>query len=170
MLLSTERLDLRLMSLEDIQALLEGRPADGYPWAPGYPLDGTLVAAAMQVQLHEAGEPIGDFGQFQVVRRDDCVVIGDIGFHAPPDEFGDVSIGFGVVPVVRGEGYATEALRAMLAWALEQPEIRTVHADTDLVNIASQHVLTAAGMRLVEDDGDRKVYEVASIPSSASPS
>ena len=35
-----------------------------------------------------------------------------------------------------------------------------MHADTDLVNPASQRVLQAAGMRLVADEGDRKVYEI----------
>jgi RimJ/RimL family protein N-acetyltransferase len=167
--IDTERLRLRRLTPADIDALLEGVPLDGCPWAPGYPQDGTLVAAAMQIRLQEMGEASERFAQFQIIRRDDSVVIGDIGFHTPPDDMGDVSIGFGVVPSARGDGYATEALRAMLAWALEQPEVRTVHADTDLVNLASQHVLTAAGMQLVEDDGDRKVYEVVS-DSAASPS
>lgn len=163
--LHTERLILRLLSLEETRSMLEGIPVEGFPWAPGYPLDGTLVAAAMQVQIHEAGTTSGKFGQFQVVRREDMAVIGDIGFHTPPDEFGDVSIGFGIVEAARGQGFATEALRAVLGWALEQREIQTVHADTDFVNIASQHVLAAAGMAVVEDDGDRKVYEI-SAPST----
>lgn len=165
--LETERLRLRLMSPEDITGLLDGIPVEGVPWGPGYPLDGTLVAAGMQSRLHDAGEAIGSFGQFQIVRKLDGVVIGDVGFHAPPDEVGDVSVGFGIVPTARGEGYATEALQGLLAWALEQPEVRTVHADTDLVNIASQQVLAAAGMHVVEDEGDRKVYEVAAASPDA---
>jgi RimJ/RimL family protein N-acetyltransferase len=64
------------------------------------------------------------------------------------------------VPVARRRGYAVEALRAVLDWALRQPEVRTVHADTDLVNLASQRVLLGAGMRLAADEGDRKVYEI----------
>jgi RimJ/RimL family protein N-acetyltransferase len=157
--LRTSRLRLRLLSLDETRALLDGRVDPARPFAPGYPLDGTLVAAAMAVRHEESGTPIGGFGQYQVIRERDGLVIGDIGFHAPPDARGDVSIGFGIVPGARGEGFATEALRAMLDWALAQPEVSSVHADTDYVNIASHHVLAAAGMRLVADEGDRRVYE-----------
>jgi RimJ/RimL family protein N-acetyltransferase len=95
-----------------------------------------------------------------VVLAEEDVVIGDIGFHAPPDDLGEVSVGFGIVPLARGHGYAREALRAVLDWALERPEVRSVHADTDLVNLASQRVLLGAGMQLIADEGDRKVYEI----------
>lgn len=145
------------MSDAAMRDLLDGRANDGEAWAEGYPLDGTLVAVAIQL---EQDTPRGGFCHYQVLLRDEELVIGDIGFHAPPDELGEVSIGFGIVPVARGRGYAVEALRALLDWSLAQPEVRSVHADTDLVNLASQRVLVAAGMRLVADEGDRKVYEI----------
>jgi RimJ/RimL family protein N-acetyltransferase len=146
-----------------MRGLLDGQPADGRRWADGYPLDGTLVAVAMQLELDDHGVDRGPFCHYQVVLPADDgaeVVIGDIGFHAPPDELGEVSIGFGIVPAARRRGYAAEALRAVLDWALRRPEVRAVHADTDLVNLASQRVLQSAGMRLVADEGDRKIYEV----------
>lgn len=157
--LRTARLRLRLLSLDEARALLEGRQDRSRPFAPGYPLDSTLVGAAIAMQHEEAGTPLGRFGQYQLIRERDGLVIGDIGFHAPPGEDGDVSIVFGIVPAARGQGFATEALRAMVGWALAQPEVRTVHADTDYVNIASHQVLAAAGMRLIADEGDRRVYE-----------
>lgn len=158
--LVTPRLRLRSMSAEAMQDLLDGQPANGEGWAAGYPLDGTLVAVAMQLDLEKRGADRGGFCHYQVLLRDEELVVGDIGFHAPPDELGEVSVGFGIVPVARGRGYAVEALRALLGWALRQPQVRSVHADTDLVNLASQRVLVAAGMRLVADEGDRKVYEI----------
>jgi ribosomal-protein-alanine N-acetyltransferase len=148
------------MPAEAMRDLLDGQPAGGERWAEGYPLDGTLVAVAMQLDLEKNGADRQGFCHYQVLLRDEDVVVGDIGFHAPPDELGEVSIGFGIVPAARGRGYAVEALRAVLDWALRQPQVRSVHADTDLVNLASQRVLVAAGMRLVADEGDRKVYEI----------
>jgi RimJ/RimL family protein N-acetyltransferase len=156
----TPRLRLRPLSPAEMQDLLEGRPGDGRRWAEGYPLDGTLVAVAMQADLVKHDVDRGGFCHYQVLLRDEDVVIGDVGFHAPPDELGEVSVGFGIVPAARGRGYAVEALRALLDWALRQPEVRCVHADTDLVNLASQRVLVGAGMRLASDEGDRKVYEI----------
>jgi RimJ/RimL family protein N-acetyltransferase len=158
--LLSPRLRLRLMSDDELGALLDGREAPGRPWADGYPLDGTLVSVAMQAELAGRGVPRGGFGHFQVIRRADDAVIGDIGFHHPPDDLGEVSVGFGIVPEARRQGYAAEALRTLLDWALAQPQVRAVHADTDLVNLASQRVLAGAGMRVVADEGDRKIYEI----------
>ena len=163
MTLTTPRLRLRPLLPAEMRGLLDGRPAGGPRWAGGYPLDGTLVAVAMQLELEDQGVDRGPFCHYQLVLPDDGageVVIGDIGFHAPPDDLGEVSIGFGIVPAARRHGYAAEALRAVLDWALRRPEVRAVHADTDLVNLASQRVLQSAGMRLVADEGDRKVYEI----------
>jgi RimJ/RimL family protein N-acetyltransferase len=161
--LVSPRLLLRLRSPAEIRSLLDGHRPAGVRWAAGYPLDGTLVGAAMQAELHERGVDTAGFGQFQIVRRHDAKVIGDIGFHAPPDDLGEVSVGFGIVPIARGQGYATEALLSVLEWALDQPEVRSVCADTDLVNLASQRVLWAAGMDLVADLGDRKLYEIHAV-------
>jgi [ribosomal protein S5]-alanine N-acetyltransferase len=158
--LTTPRLRLRALSPQGMQDLLDGRRSDGQRWAEGYPLDGTLVAVAMQANLVKHDVRRGPFGHYQVLLREQDLVIGDIGFHAPPDDLGEVSIGFGIVPVARQRGYAREALTALLDWALRRPEVRTVHADTDLVNLASQRVLLGAGMLLASDEGDRKVYEI----------
>jgi ribosomal-protein-alanine N-acetyltransferase len=159
--LTTSRLRLRPLSPAEMRQLLDGRAADGQHWAEGYPLDGTLVAVAMQADLVKHDVARGRFCHYQVLLRENDLVIGDIGFHAPPDDLGEVSIGFGIVPAARRRGYAREALTALLDWALQQPEVRTVHADTDLVNLASQRVLLGAGMRLAADEGDRKVYEIS---------
>jgi RimJ/RimL family protein N-acetyltransferase len=158
--LLTPRLRLRPLAPAEMQVLLEGHPPAGQRWADGYPLDGTLVAVAMQADLIKHAVDRGGFCHYQVLLRDEDVVIGDVGFHAPPDELGEVSVGFGIVPAARRRGYAIEALSAVLEWALQQPEVRCVHADTDLVNLASQRVLAAVGMRLASDEGDRKVYEI----------
>ena len=163
--LLSPRLRLRLLSPAETIDLLEGRPVPGLRFAEGYPLDGTLVAAAMQAELHGAGRGREPFGQFQLIRRGDDLVIGDIGFHAPPDDLGEVEIGFGIVPAERRKGHATEALRTLLEWALAHPDVRTIHADTDLVNLASQSVLARAGMTLVADEGDRKRFEIHTPPA-----
>jgi ribosomal-protein-alanine N-acetyltransferase len=159
--LTTPRLRLRPLAPAEMRELLEGRPMPGHAWADGYPLDGTLVSVAMQAELVEHDVDRGGFCHYQVLLRPDDVVIGDIGFHTPPDELGEVSVGFGIVPAARRRGYAVEALRALLDWGLRQPEVRSIHADTDLVNLASQRVLLGAGMRVVADEGDRKVYEIS---------
>jgi ribosomal-protein-alanine N-acetyltransferase len=79
----------------------------------------------------------------------DGQLIGDIGFKSFPDEEGRVEIGYSLVPAARGHGYATEAVRAMVAWALKQPGVRQVIAETEAWNEPSMRVLERAGFRQV---------------------
>jgi len=41
-----------------------------------------------------------------------------------------------------GHGYMTEAVRAMVDWAFQQPNVLSVTAETENNGIASQRVLT----------------------------
>ena len=58
---------------------------------------------------------------------------------------GSVEIGYGIAEESRGHGYATEAVDAVTAWALKQPGVCRVDAETDPVNRASQRVLEKCG-------------------------
>jgi len=46
-----------------------------------------------------------------------------------------------------GKGYMTEAVRASIEWAFQQPAIYRVYATTDLENIPSRRVMEKAGMQ-----------------------
>jgi RimJ/RimL family protein N-acetyltransferase len=151
---------LRLLQLDASQArdLLEGRPDAERPWAGGYPIDGTMVAAEAFLRTVDAGIDSGPYGMYQLVRQEDSMVVGDIGFHAPPDSAGTVAVGYGLATRARGRGYATEALQALIDWALAQPEVRRVEADTAHGNVRSQRVLERAGMRLIGRNDRLRFY------------
>lgn len=67
--------------------------------------------------------------------------VADTKFKGPPDEEQTVEIGYGTYPAFQRRGYMTEIVGAMTAWALSQPTIRRVVAETALDNLASQSVL-----------------------------
>jgi RimJ/RimL family protein N-acetyltransferase len=140
----TERLQLLQLRLDDAATMLEGERPLGHQWASGYPTERTLVAAGMLVTAD-----VGAFGTFLVVRRHDGVVIGDCGFHGPPDSTGGVTIGFEIVPEARDSGYATEAVEALVAYAQTLPGVVTIHAEAAPGNVAAQRVLEKAGMQAV---------------------
>ncbi|MBR6312471.1 MAG: GNAT family N-acetyltransferase, partial [Oscillospiraceae bacterium] len=71
-------------------------------------------------------------------------VAGDFCFKGPP-EGGAVEVGYGLRAGFCGKGYMTEALKALCAWALAQPGVRRVEAETEPGNAASQAVLARAG-------------------------
>ena len=80
------------------------------------------------------------------------VLIGDIGFKGAPDASGTVEVGYSVLPGWRGRGYATEAVRALTGWAVQQPEVRRVTADCLEDNTASIRVLENSGLRQIGRD------------------
>lgn len=67
---------------------------------------------------------------------------------------------------MQGEGYASEALRALLLFARARG-VTCVEGDTTNDNVASQHVMTAVGMRLVAEDGRLKYYKIAWTDATA---
>ena len=87
-------------------------------------------------------------------------IVGTIGFHGPPNPAGSVTVGYGLAPGARGQGYATEALRAVVAWALAQPEVVVVEADTTHANLPSQRVMERAGMRCYDRNDQLRFYRV----------
>ncbi|GAA3069774.1 hypothetical protein GCM10020254_11940 [Streptomyces goshikiensis] len=61
------------------------------------------------------------------------------GFASTPPLDGDgrAEIGYDLVPSGRGAGHATEALRALCAWAFAQPGVSALYAGADDANAPS---------------------------------
>ena len=124
----------------------------GFAWVDGGPFQGTRDAAGMLVKAYETGVHRPVWGVFVLVRREDGRAVGGIGFHGVPDEKGRVEIGYDLVEAARGNGYATEGLRALSAWALGRETVTSVRATTDPENTASQAVIVRAGFTRVAGD------------------
>lgn len=88
------------------------------------------------------------FSPFAVLR--DEVLVGLCGFITLEDPEG-IELIYHFLPAVWGQGYATEAVRAALAWAEQTLGHRYVEAAFDDRNSASRHVLDKAGFQYTED-------------------
>jgi [ribosomal protein S5]-alanine N-acetyltransferase len=153
----TARLVLRLITAEDVSAVLGGqRRAD---WAVDFPAEGDQFIAQL---LARTGLPADDrarrFGHRLVVERGTGAVVGGIGCFGPPQD-GEVEIGYGIVPSRQRRGYATEAVRAVVANVL-QDEVQTVTAHVDLDNPASIRVLEKSGLALCSQNQDQATYHI----------
>lgn len=73
-------------------------------------------------------------------------VVGSVVFHGAPMADGAVEVAYGVEEDSQRKGYATEATRASVEWALEQADVRVVRAATPVWHVASQKVLTSCGL------------------------
>jgi ribosomal-protein-alanine N-acetyltransferase len=76
-----------------------------------------------------------------IILKSDNRIIGDLCFVGDPDEFGRVEIGYGTYEDFRGQGYMTEAVGALVQWALVQPGVKSVVASTEKDNTPSFRVL-----------------------------
>ncbi|MFJ5637944.1 GNAT family N-acetyltransferase [Streptomyces goshikiensis] len=157
--LLTQRLVLHPLTVEEAQFLTREEQGEHSQWAPGYPAAADIAGARRYVETCAAEGDPQPFGAWEIRRREDFEAIGGLGFHGPPDEDGAVTIGYGLVPVAQGRGYATEALRGLLRFARAHG-VRQVRGDTDRGNTASQRVMAAAGMKPVGEDERLKYYAV----------
>ncbi|HUW96100.1 MAG TPA: GNAT family N-acetyltransferase [Anaerolineae bacterium] len=100
------------------------------------------------------------------------VMIGDGGFKGPPDADGTVELGYSLLQPYWNRGYATEAVKALLEWAFDSPDVRGVFAEAQLGNTASIRVLQKAGFNEVGPGSERSVmrFEIGrqDLPASVS--
>jgi RimJ/RimL family protein N-acetyltransferase len=158
--IETPRLILVPLSIETATAMVNGHRPNGVNWARDYPTDSTLVAAGLVLAAEAEGHALTPWGPYQIVVREDGRVVGGCGFvMGGPDLRGHVQIGFSIADSERGEGYATEAVEALIAFAKAQPGVTRVLADTARTNAATIGVFEAAGMRRAGADGELVFFE-----------
>ncbi len=156
---ATARLDLVAATLAHVSAeldspnrlaaLLDAEVEAG--WPPGeYDRDAQRY---FHDRLAEGGDAVVGWLGWYAVRRASvdrrAVVVGSGGFLGPPDDEGEVEIGFSVVESWRGNGFASELAAALVGIALADRRVRTVVAHTTEANMASCAVLRRAGLRNV---------------------
>ena len=89
------------------------------------------------------------YANWQIVLKGERFSVGSACFMGRPTAAGWVELGYGVDPEQRGRGYMTEAAAALSGWAVSQPGVKTVRAQTARDNPASCRVLEKCGFRLI---------------------
>jgi RimJ/RimL family protein N-acetyltransferase len=87
------------------------------------------------------------------------IVVGSVVFHGRPSD-GIAEVGYGVEERWQSKGYASEATRACVDWALAQEGIRCVAATTPPWHVASIRVLEKAGLVRVGSEEHEILGEV----------
>jgi [ribosomal protein S5]-alanine N-acetyltransferase len=95
-----------------------------------------------------------------LLHKPEGLAVGTIGFKNTPDDQKTVEIGYGINASHWGQGLASEAVGALVHWALTTGYATRVTAQTAVKNIASQRVLEKTGFvktgetAFDPDDGD----------------
>lgn len=88
--------------------------------------------------------------------------IGDLGFKGPVREHA-VEIGYGILKEYEGNGYMTEAAKALMEWALGMEGVVFIEAETAPDNKASQRILEKLGF-VPDGEGEEGPRFVAENP------
>ena len=88
-----------------------------------------------------------------MIEQKDGTRVGDLCFKGLREN-GVAEIGYGILEEYQGRGYATEAVEAACQWAFQNAEVKSLEAETDPGNTASQKVLEKSGFHLNGTTGE----------------
>ncbi len=152
--LETDRLYLRPLVQTDFLALCA---LDTNPKVRAFFPEGVLSPEQIQTELKlrlQSWESLG-FGIFGVVLKESNVLIGRAGFAQLKN--GIVEMGYLFLPEYWGQGYATEASLALLAWGLEHIPVDRIVGWAPCDHFASRRVLEKCSMHFDRIDLYRDV-------------
>ena len=161
--LRTDRLTLVTLTPYLARAALEDRAKLGLMLGARVPVTWPGADfARMLERLAEGGERASLWAEQTrlIVHEEDRTLIGETGFHGPPDSSGTVEVGYSIVPEYRGQGFAFEATRALIDEALARPDVCRITAACLDDNAASLRVLEKLGMHYVGATGDTLRFEL----------
>lgn len=129
--------------------------AEPLAWPP--PFNGSETRAWMRRLIAAEADRPG-YGSWYVIA--DGRPVGIAGFKGPPDDLGDVEIGYSILEPEQRRGYGTAAARLLVARAFREPAVRSVSAETLPELTASQTVMQRCGMTLVSTWSDTEHGEI----------
>ncbi|MCC6794249.1 MAG: GNAT family N-acetyltransferase [Candidatus Hydrogenedentes bacterium] len=126
--IDTEHLRLVLIDLPLFDACLAG-DKEGVMAYGGFEVADEWLAESDYIQMRRgqlaANPAYGPWCVRAIVLKDTNKMVGQIGFHAPPgsadlEKFapGGIEYGYRIYPPFRGRGYAKEAARGLMDWAI----------------------------------------------------
>ena len=142
--IQSERLLLRKPRMEDATSIFEGYAQDPevtryLVWKPHKNIQETEQFLLACGQLWRTEK---DFA-YAITLKENGHLIGMFGLHPMKLK---IEVGYALARLFWGKGYMTEVLRAVIEWALAQPDIFRVQAICDVENIGSARVMEKAGM------------------------
>ena len=160
--LSTKRLDLVSATLEHISAELKSPEQLALilgavvspDWPPGQYDRSAQEYFRDRLQEDEQNNA-GWYTWYAITREQPATVVGAGGYLGPPNDIGEVEIGFSVMPSWRRQGYATELVEALISNAFADGRVSKIIAHTTLQNHESRSVLFRTGFKRMDTTNDK---------------
>ena len=148
--LETARLILRPFVADDLEAMHVMRAdAEVARYLYGEPLSEDETRDLLTKKIAgSAWDQEGDWLSVAVVERASGTTVGDLAFRWVSERDRTAEVGFVFDPRHQGQGFATEAARALVDWAFMSAGFHRVIGRTEARNTGSARVLEKLGMRL----------------------
>ena len=148
--IKTERLILHPLTPDELHLWAEDMPALEKKLNVSYraePMEGFFLDIVRGQADITDGDPENYIWHtfWLIIRESDRVAVGSADFKDVPDGKGETEIGYGLGAEFEHNGYMTETVSAMCAWAKDQPGVRAVIAETETDNLQSQRILIRCG-------------------------
>jgi [ribosomal protein S5]-alanine N-acetyltransferase len=96
-------------------------------WPP--PLSDEHSQRSFLASLQKAEPRAAGWNLWFCIRRDQRELVGNAGFKGGPKD-GFVEIGYSMLEAYQRNGYCTEAVRTLIGWAFQCPDVQSVIAHT----------------------------------------
>ena len=153
--LRTERLELRAFTPDELEAVARGTRLPLF--APGFPTPENEDWAREAIQAGEHFFTESDCALLAVIRLSSGQIIGAAGFAGPAMDH-ELEIEGSIIPEQQNQGLATEALRALVDRAFEDPEIRAVHGSVPTDHGPARRVLLHCGFEERPSEGSEDTF------------
>ncbi len=147
--LETPRLLLRAFEEGDVETFASYRSDPQVALYQGWDVPYSREQAANLIaalQSQHPGMP-GEWYQIAIELKTSQVLIGDCCFRVLVDDARQAEIGFTLAQPYQGQGFATEAVTALLDYLFHQLNLHRVRANCDPENETSARLLKRVGMR-----------------------
>jgi len=152
-IIETERLFLReLLPQDDVRMFELDSDPDVHQFVGKRPVENIeqirLIIDFIRQQYEDNG-----IGRWAVVEKKSNLFIGWAGLKYFTDEVNGTGnfyeLGYRFIKKYWGQGYATEASKAIIRYGFDEMELDSIYAMTDVNNLASKRVLEKSGFRHV---------------------
>ena len=142
MMIETKRLNIYVASQSEMEQFIESQMIDVLKLAYTEMLNGCLNNPNQW-----------EWYAIWMIELKDGTHIGEVCFKGL-DSNGIAEIGYGISEKYQNSGYATEAVKAVLEWAFNNPNVTAIEAETNSENAASKRVLEKCGFIMSGEMGE----------------
>ncbi|MFI7635304.1 GNAT family N-acetyltransferase [Nonomuraea sp. NPDC049400] len=141
--IATERLTLRPFGPQDTARIRSIVRSGARFLPPGAPVKPSGVDQWLSSGVHELRR--SGQGLHLAMADADGLVVGAISLFKTSWSAGTTEVGYGVHPLYRSRGFATEAVRGLVSWVFAATRLRRIDLTANLDNLASLRVALKAG-------------------------